>query len=463
MKPSKQLFIRRVTCLRAPVAASIIAAGLLAAGTTQCCADEPQKSGGPVKVEIRKSDGHYQLYVDNKPFYIKGAGIEYGSQEKLKEHGGNSFRTWTTDNGCDSGQKVLDRALANGLYVAMGLDVDHERRGFDYDNTNAVARQFASLMALVREYKDHPALIIWVIGNELNMEKNPKVWDAVNDLSKMIHKIDPNHLTTTALAGFKQDTVDLVKTRAPDLDFLSFQMYCDIINLPKYLREAAWDKPYLVTEWGATGHWECGKTEWGAPIENDSTTKADLYKMRFEKVIRSDQKLCLGSYVFLWGNKQERTPTWYGMFLGTGEETAPVDVMHYLWTGAWPANRSPRLEGAWLDGKTANQNIRLKPGQTYVAKVQASDPDQDPLTYFWDVMEESTEHKTGGDAESKPRQLSGLIEDPKRSEIALKSPTQPGAYRIYAYVFDGKGHAAHANIPFYVDSPTENSAKIASQ
>ena len=27
----------------------------------------------------------------------------------------------------------------------MGLDVDHERRGFDYDNTNAVARQFASV------------------------------------------------------------------------------------------------------------------------------------------------------------------------------------------------------------------------------------------------------------------------------------------------------------------------------
>jgi hypothetical protein len=105
----------------------------------------------------------------------------------------------------------------------------------------------------------------------------------------------------------------------------------------------------------------------------------------------------------------------------------------------------------------------LKPGQTYVAKVQASDPDQAPLTYFWDVMEESTEHKAGGDVESKPRQLSGLIEDPKRSGIALKSPTQPGAYRVYAYVFDGKGHAAHVNIPFYVDPPTENSATTANQ
>ena len=72
-----------------------------------------------------------------------------------------------------------------------------------------------------------------------------------------------------------------------------------------------------------------------------------------------------------------------------------MDVMHYLWTGAWPANRSPRLEGAWLDGKTAPQNVRLKAGQTYTAKVQASDPDQDPLTYSWDVMEESAETQDG--------------------------------------------------------------------
>jgi len=423
---------------------------------TQICTAQTLPNTRPVKVQILESNGAYRLYVEHKPFYIKGAGIEFGSQEKLKEHGGNSFRTWTTDNGQESGQKVLDRALTNGLYVAMGLDVDHERRGFDYDNTNAVARQFAQLMALVGEYKDHPALIIWVIGNELNFEENPKVWDAVNDLSKAIHRIDPNHLTTTTLAGFKPETVNLVKTRAPDLDFLSFQMYYDIINLPKYLREAAWDKPYLVTEWGATGHWEVGRTAWGAPIENDSTTKADLYKLRFEKVILSDQKLCLGSYVFLWGNKQERTPTWYGMFLSSGEETAPVDVMHYFWTGAWPSNRCPRLEGAWLDGKTANQSVRLKAGQTYVARVQASDPDQNPLTYRWEVMAESAETKIGGDVESKPAPIPGVIAAPARSEISLQAPNQAGAYRLFAYVFDGHGHAAHANIPFYVDAAPQS-------
>src|SRR5262249_30251590 len=160
-------------------------------------------------------------------------------------------------------------------------------------NTDAVGRQFASLAAQVGKYKDHPALLLWVVGNELNFEKNPKVWDAVNNLSCKIHQMDPNHPTTTTLAGFNKETIALVKARAPDLDFICFQMYADIINLPRYLRESSWDKPYIITEWGATGHWECGRTDWGAPIENDSTTKANLYRMRFEKVIQSDHALCL--------------------------------------------------------------------------------------------------------------------------------------------------------------------------
>ena len=179
--------------------------GLVATGTS-CQAASP---AAVVKVELRQTDGQWRLYRDGEPFYIKGAGIEHGSIEKLREHGGNSFRTWSTDNGRDTGKQVLDRALANGLCVAMGLDVDHERRGFDYDDTNAVAKQFELLKSQVLEYKDHPALLLWVVGNELNFEKNPKVWDAVNDLSRMIHEVDPNHPTTTTLAGFNPETVHL--------------------------------------------------------------------------------------------------------------------------------------------------------------------------------------------------------------------------------------------------------------
>ena len=75
------------------------------------------------------------------------------------------------------------------------------------------------IKAQVLRYKDHPALIIWAIGNELNLNaKNSKVWDAVNDISKMIHQLDPNQLTTSPLAGANPKLLLEIKKRAPDLD-----------------------------------------------------------------------------------------------------------------------------------------------------------------------------------------------------------------------------------------------------
>jgi hypothetical protein len=114
------------------------------------------------------------------------------------------------------------------------------------------------------------------------------------------------------------------------------------------------------------------------------------------------------------------------------------------------------VEGAWLDGKTASKSIRLHSRQTYTARVAASDPDNDSLTYRWEVMEESAETKIGGDAESRPALVPGLIAAPQRNEISLQAPSKPGPYRLFAYVFDGHGHAAHANIPFYVEDSVRN-------
>src|ERR1041385_5705271 len=112
---------------------------------TNLSADPKPHAGTPAKVEIRKTGDRYQLYVDQRPFYIKGAGLEFGSQEELAAHGGNSFRTWRTENGRASCKQVLDRAQKNGLLVTMGLEVARERHGFDYSDTNAVARQLAQI------------------------------------------------------------------------------------------------------------------------------------------------------------------------------------------------------------------------------------------------------------------------------------------------------------------------------
>ncbi|MDB6124759.1 MAG: beta-galactosidase [Pedosphaera sp.] len=431
----------------------VLLVGAMTAGS--CLAQAKSKAAGPAKVEVRQADGRWRLYVNRQPFFIKGAGLEFGNQEKLVAAGGNSFRTWRTDNGRETGQEVLDRARKNGLYVTMGLELSRERHGFDYSDTNVVAKQLAIIKDQVLKFKDHPALLMWDIGNELNLNsKNPKVWDAVNDISKMIHQVDPNHPTTTSLAGIGKGLIDQIKLHAPDLDLLCIQSYADIVNLPRELRESGWEGPYAVTEWGATGHWECGKTGWGAPIEDNSSVKAECYRKRYETAIASDAKNCLGSYVFLWGQKQERTPTWYGMFLPSDEATETVDVMQYLWTGSWPEFRSPQLKGFWLDEKTAGQNIRLAAGQGYAAKVLVQSPADSTLTYVWEIMEESGAQSVGGDSEHQPQRLPGLVSSKSPGMAQVKAPKKTGAYRLFVYALDGHGKAAYANIPFFVDAWT---------
>ena len=404
------------------------------------------------KCEVRKEKGKWQLFVDDKPFRVQGAGLEFGNMDALAEHGANAMRTWRTDNGRDSGKQVLDKAHERGLKVLMGIEVGRERRGFDYDDEEAVAEQFDRIRSEVLELKDHPALIIWGIGNELNHHaKNPKVWDAVNDISKMIHELDPHHLTTTSISGMSPEVVRQVQERAPDIDILSVQMYAEVEILPRHIANAGWNGPILVTEWGATGYWEVPNTSWGAPLENDSSTKADFYLSRYERSIATQEKQVVGSFVFLWGQKQERTPTWFGMFTEEGRETEAIDAMHFIWTGEWPENRAPRVESLKLDGKQARKDVKLRAGRTYKAKFDVTDPDGDDLTYRWVVMKESQSNKTGGDTEQPPETVEGAIVEHHKGRVTLQAPEKAGAYRLFGYCDDTDGNTAHANVPFLVE------------
>ncbi|MEY8021424.1 glycoside hydrolase family 2 TIM barrel-domain containing protein [Muriicola sp. SD30] len=421
------------------------------------CKNRPKKTvdneinTGPAKVEIRKNDGKFELIVNQEPFYIKGAGLEFGNVEALANHGANSFRTWRTENGEKSANEVLDDAYKNGLMVTMGIEVGRERHGFDYDDPQQVKDQLEDIKRQVLALKDHPALMIWGIGNELNLHyTNPKVWDAVNDISEMIHEMDPNHLTTTSLAGVSAKEINLIKERCPDLDILAVQMYGDLPDLPNLIREFGWDGPYMVTEWGATGHWEVPTTSWGAPIEEYSTLKAANYLKRYKGGIEADSVQCIGSYVFLWGNKQERTPTWYGIFLEDGQETESVDVMHYIWNGEWPENRTPQIDSFILNGKTAYENVTLTTDKQYVATIVSTDPENDAISYKWEVLPESTDLGEGGDYEERPKAVQGLFMVEKENTVLMKAPKK-GAYRLFVYATDGNNHSAAANIPFLVE------------
>jgi len=404
----------------------------------------------PVKVEIVPTESGYQLLRGGEPYLVRGAGMAVGDIENFAAHGGNSIRNWSTNGRYQDTMALLDAAYAHGVTVSLCLSLRAERHGFDYSDDQAVAEQLAWIRDEVEKYRDHPALLTWIIGNELNHSyTNPAVYDAVNDVALLIKELDPNHPTTTTLAETDAHLLDVVQTRAPALDFISVQAYGALFGLPDVLKEANFNAPLMVTEWGTVGYWEMEKTSWGVPHELTSTEKAQIVSRALHEVMPQIEDKLIGSYVFLWGQKQERTPTWFGLFTEAGEETEAIDVLHRAWTGAWPENRSPQIDEVLLDNKTYKDSVTLSAGKHYYAQVSVTDPDGDKLRYHWEVKPESDSQKAGGDRESRISSISGLIENPDAPDIEIEAPP-PGNYRLFIYAYDDQGHAAHANIPFKV-------------
>ena len=199
-----------------------------------------------IKVEVVKQDGKYQLLRDGKTYRVNGAGLANGDLKTFAAHGGNSIRTWSTVDGPEGTSKLLDEAHELGITVSLCVYTALERHGFDYYDEAAVAQQFERIKQEILKYQDHPALLTWIIGNELNFDyKNPMVYDAVNSISKMIHQVDPNHPTTTAVVGFNENLLEVLDERASDLDFISFQVYGQLYDLPRFVKDMKFKDPYF--------------------------------------------------------------------------------------------------------------------------------------------------------------------------------------------------------------------------
>jgi hypothetical protein len=396
------------------------------------------------KTEIIKTNDGFQLLRNGTPYYVKGAGgTEY--LDVLKSIGGNSIRTWSTDNA----MQILDEAHANGISVCLGLWVGHERHGFNYNDEYSISAQLKAFEKDIIKYKDHPALLMWAIGNEVDLfYKNFGVWNAVEDIAKMIKKLDPNHPTMTVTAGIDAAEVFMIKKYCPSIDILGINTYGGINNLSNQVRMFGWEKPYMVTEWGPYGHWESPMTSWGVAIETTSKEKANIRNLAY-KYIKDDKEFCLGSYAFLWGYKQEQTPTWYGLFTKEGNATQSIDVLNNYWNGS-ERNTAPVLHSFLLNNLDKKESIKLKKGKKCFFSYNVSDSEKDSLSYEFQLMPESVDKKAGGDFEKTPEPISFKIVEHKNDKIIIKAPSKSGPYRFFIYVRDSNKNVATANIPFYV-------------
>ncbi|MCP3867947.1 MAG: hypothetical protein GY703_07610 [Gammaproteobacteria bacterium] len=401
----------------------------------------------PVPVEVvQDADGNWQLLRDGQPFFIKGAGGN-APKNALANAGGNSFRTWGV--GDETGD-LLDLAHSLGLTVVVGHWLGHERHGFDYSNQEQVAEQLERVRRDVLAHKDHPALLLWGVGNEMEgfaEGDNPAIWAHVQEIAAMIKELDPHHPTMTITADIGGQRVPSVHNLCPDIDIMGINSYGGLPSIPQRYPAAGGTKPYVITEFGPPGTWEIGMTSFGAPPELTSTQKASVYRDAYQKGCLQSGGLCMGSFVFTWGFKMEATSTWYGLFLPNGDKLGAVDAMTEIWSGQPQADLCPEIRSFGLRGADV-----VAPGDTVLVDLDIVDPEGDEVSVKWAFCGEAAEYFTGGDSQPTPFELDNIIIESSSRGVKLVMPGG-GVYRLYMTATDGNGSGAAANVPIKVDGP----------
>jgi hypothetical protein len=137
-------------------------------------AEQPRR---PSRVEVVGADYQFQYLVNGEPQVIKGMGLntQYAQQLSPEDRaarldadmaalavlGVNTVLGWDP---AEFDDVLLDAAQRHGIGVVMPFDLDPEA-----DYTDPVLRQQLRDQALawVARYRDHPALRMWGLGNEV--------------------------------------------------------------------------------------------------------------------------------------------------------------------------------------------------------------------------------------------------------------------------------------------------------
>lgn len=339
---------------------------------------------------------------------------------------------------------VLDEAQKLGLGVVMGLSLAHPRHGFRLDDAAARAAQEQALRALVVRHRDHPALLAWGVGNEVETgEADPlPVWREVNRLAGMVKALDPAHPTWMVVADGEVERLKGLADCCASVDVVGINVYGGaLFDLPRRLQAAGITQPVVVAELGALGQWQAGRKPWGAPVEPTSSEKAAFFSQAVAFLRRQPQ--IVGSFAFLWGAKQEQTETWHGLLLADGSLTAMTDALAAAW-GRPVADPAPLIRGIGIAADV------FAPRQEVSAGVDAAAFDGSALRTEWKVMAESTDLRVGGDEEAVPARIPVEVIHADAATLRFLAPPQPGAYRLFITVRDRNGKAATANLPFLV-------------
>jgi len=351
--------------------------------------DIVEKKGGKNTQLVKYKDGSWQLLVDGKPYIIKGityattkigqspddgtmrnwmfydynknglidgpydAWIDWnrnGKQDKdesavgdlslLKEMGANTLRIYRLP------EEKLNKILLKDMYERFGIRFVMSdflgmytigsgatwEEGTDYTNKKQQENMKRHVKELVEQFKDEPYVLFWLLGNENNYgvannakEKPDAYYKFVNEVAKMIKKIDPTR--PVAICNGDVLFLDKLAKYCPDVDIVGMNAYrgnAGFGDIWEKVFVLAPDKAAMITEYGCPAY---GK---GLSVEAAEEGQAMYYLGCWEDILYNSADYdwgvgnSIGGFAFEWTDewwkayepfKHNTETRWAGPFL----------------------------------------------------------------------------------------------------------------------------------------------------
>lgn len=450
-------------------AAPALAVSLAALSTASPSIAEEQNEPAPLAasvVEVTGSDGNWELTVDGEPFILQG--LTWGPDPEdaaeimpdLAAMGVNTIRTWGTD---ETTEPLLDAAEANGIKVMLGFwlqpgggpgsggCVDYIE---DYDYKG---EQLYWMNEWVGAYQDHPAVLMWSVGNESILglgdcydgqeleDQRDAYAEFVNDAALEIKELDDNHpvSSTDAWTG----AWPYYEANSPDLDLLSINAYGDVCGIQETWEAEGYDRPYVLTEGGPAGEWEVDDDANGVPEEPTDVAKAEGYTEAWE-CLMDHEGVALGGTLFHYGHEQDFGGVWFNLVPG-GERRLSYYSVAEIFGGEEPTNTPPVI----TDLTVGEDATAVPAGEEFTLSADVTDPDGDSIEY--DVRASSLYIDDDGTL------VETEFEEAGDGSFSVTAPGVPGPWKVYLLARDGNGNVGIETLSIGVVAPAVDGTNIA--